>query len=389
MTSGRPLRVAYVTASLDLGGSERQMVALAQYLPKSRFEVDFVLLTEGGPLAPVAEAAGARVRNLDWPRGGGLANSVRRGAGLLKFSSTLRAGRYDIVDAWLFHAHVITALTRPATRVPVLIAGRRSLGDYKKGFGPALRLLDGLSRSCADLIVANSIAVRDAVVADEHVDPTRIRVIRNGVHASPPMSPVERAARRAAWGYGPSEIVVGCVANYKPLKGLESVLRVASELKDSTPELRFVLVGDGPSRHLLERMVNELDLADAVRLHGREADARDLYGAFDIVVLASESEGLPNALLEGAAAGRAIVATAAGGAVDVVIDGKTGLLVPVHDDGALARAIHQLAGDGLLRERLGLAARRRAEAVFGMERFVAETAALYEELAERRRLTTR
>jgi glycosyltransferase involved in cell wall biosynthesis len=160
---------------------------------------------------------------------------------------------------------------------------------------------------------------------------------------------------------------------------------VIAELRPEVPTLRVVLVGEGVSRGLLERMVNNLGLTDTVRLHGQEPDARDLYGAFDMVVLASESEGLPNVLLEGAAASRAIVATAAGGSADLVINGETGLLVPVGDDEALARAMRQLAGDAALRERLGLAARQRAETRFGMDRFVAETAALYEELAGYRR----
>ena len=130
------------------------------------------------------------------------------------------------------------------------------------------------------------------------------------------MSPSERAAHRAGWGFGPAGDRGRRVANYKPLKGLESLLRTAAMLRPVIPGLRLVLVGEGPHRRLLEQMVADLGLGDTVRLHGPEADARCLYGAFDIVVQASESEGLPNVLLEAAAAGRPIAATAAGGTVD-------------------------------------------------------------------------
>jgi glycosyltransferase involved in cell wall biosynthesis len=198
------------------------------------------------------------------------------------------------------------------------------------------------------------------------------------------MPAAEREAIRAGWGFGPDTVIVGSVANYKPRKGLEMLLRVAATLRPTIPELRLVLVGEGTLRPVLEAMIADLGLSEIVRLHGREPDARRLYGAFDIVAHASESEGLPNVLLEAAAAGRAIVATAAGGSAEVVMAGESGLLVPVGDEDGFAREMLRLVEDPALRERLGAAARERAATVFGMDRFVAQTAALYEELAERK-----
>jgi glycosyltransferase involved in cell wall biosynthesis len=232
--------------------------------------------------------------------------------------------------------------------------------------------------------VANSEAVRADVSQREHIAPERIRVIYNGVEIPPPMPAAEREAIRAGWGFGPDTVIVGSVANYKPRKGLETMLRVAAKLHQQVPELRMVLIGEGPERPQLERMIAELGLSEVVRLHGREPDARRLYGAFDMVAHASESEGLPNVLLEAAAAGRAIVATAAGGSSEVVLAGESGLIVPVGDEDGFAREMLRLVRDPALRERLGAAARERAATVFGMDRFVAQTAALYEELAERK-----
>lgn len=389
MSRDRPLRVAFFTGSLDVGGSERQMVALAERLPRDRFAVEFVLLTHRGSLADEAQAAGAKVRVLGLGHRRDGFGQVRRAIAFALLARSLRAGHYDILDAWHFYAYAIAAVTRPLSRVPVLVGGRRCMSVFKEGLNPIYRFADAVARRSADAIIANSGAVRSDVIAHERLDPARIRVIRNGVDLPPPMSPTERSAHRTAWGFGDPDIVVGCVANYKPLKGLESLLRAAALLRPVVPGLRLVLVGEGSLRRLLEQMVADLGLVGTVRLHGREADARSLYGAFDIVVLASESEGLPNVLLEAAAAGRPIAATAAGGTVDVVIDGETGLLVPVRDDEALARALLRLASDPALRERLGLAARQRAATVFGMDRFVEETAALYEELAARRELETR
>ena len=384
MNGARALRIAYVNGSLDVGGAERQMMALAAHLPRDRFSVDFVLLNHRGALAPAAEAAGAKVRVLGWPRKQGRLHVLRRLATSARFPRVLRAGHYDIVDAWVFSSYAITTATRPLHRIPVVMSGRRCLSAFKGQHGLFNRLLDVLARRWTDAIVANSEAVRADVAEREHVAAQRIRVIYNGVEIPPAMPASEREAIRMGWGFGPDDVVVGSVANYKPRKGLETLLRAAAALHPQVPGLRMVLVGEGPLRPVLERMISELGLTGVVVLHGREPDARRLYGAFDVVAHASEREGLPNVVLEAAAAGRAIVATAAGGTPEVVLAGESGLIVPVGDEEGFERELLRLVGDPALRERLGAAARERAATVFGMDRFVAETAALYEELAERK-----
>ena len=93
------------------------------------------------------------------------------------------------------------------------------------------------------------------------------------------------------------------------------------------------------------------------------------------------SEGLPNAVLEAAAAGLPIVATDTGGTAEILDGGRTGILVPIDDEAAMAEAIGRLAADPDLRRSLGDSARSFVQSAFGVDRFVAETAALYEELA--------
>ena len=179
-------------------------------------------------------------------------------------------------------------------------------------------------------------------------------------------------------------MVVGCVASVKPGKGVELLIDVAEGLRAREPGLRYVIVGDGVSRPALEADVARRGLGDVVRFHGIEPDARTLYGAFDIAVQASDSEGLPNAVLEPAAAGVAIVATAAGGTSEIITDGQTGILVPVGDPGAMAVGIARLAGDPELRAKLGAAARTSVEESFPMDRMVEGMAHIYEALAARR-----
>lgn len=158
------------------------------------------------------------------------------------------------------------------------------------------------------------------------------------------------------------------------------------ELDADPSKLRFirnglVLVGEGEMRPDLERQIKGLGLEGRIRLHGTELDPRPMYGAFDVVVQSSMSEGLPNVLLEAAAAGRPIVATAAGGSNEIVIDGETGLLVPIEDRDALACALQRAIQNPDLRRQIGAAARVHVDSKFGMARYVRERGDLYEELA--------
>jgi glycosyltransferase involved in cell wall biosynthesis len=116
------------------------------------------------------------------------------------------------------------------------------------------------------------------------------------------------------------------------------------------------------------------------------ADARSLLPALDLFVQPSDTEGLPNVVLEAAAAGLPIIATDTGGTSEIIDDEKSGVLVPVADASAMAHAIDWLAGDSALRRALGAAAREKVASEFGTQRFVDEVASLYNELLTKRGL---
>jgi glycosyltransferase involved in cell wall biosynthesis len=385
VTAGRPIRVAFLTPSLHPGGAERQMLLLAATLPKPEFDVRFILLWERGPWAAQAEALGVRIDVL------GLRPQDCAGLRPRCIAAALRAirqylvlaRRVDIVDAWLVPSYTFAGFAQPVARVPALIAGRRSLlGLYSKK--PWYRrAAAGWATRLTRAVVANSEAAGEEAIAIEGVPAERVHVIPNAVVAAEP-APGERERRRQAWGFGPDDVVVGCVANYKPGKGLERVIEVAGRLQDEAPELRYVLVGEGPFRERLEAEIRDRRLESVVVLNGTEADARAVYPAFDIVVQASDSEGLPNVVLEAASAGRAIIATDVGGTRDVLTDGTDGVLVPAGDAAALGQAVLRVAHDPALRDRLGRAAHERAEE-FSPAHLAERTAALYRQLLDGRR----
>jgi glycosyltransferase involved in cell wall biosynthesis len=296
----------------------------------------------------------------------------------------VRRQRYDVLDAWIYPLDVLAVMTRALTRVPIVISGRRNMLPHD-AFGPVSPAIDRVMRRGTDVVVANSEAAARYAVAMHRTDPKRLRVIRNGVARSRPVSATERTQVRAGFGAARDDVVVGCVANLRPEKRHDMLLAAFAAVAHEQPSLRLVLVGDGPGRPLIERQIERLGIGTRVHLTGNVLDARPLYAGFDLAVQASDTEGMPNAVLEAAAAGLAIVATDAGGTAEIVTDGETGILVPVGSLDGMTRGIGSLARDDDLRARLGAAASMHTEAAFGMDRFVREFGDLYESLVEARR----
>lgn len=377
----RRIRLAFFSG-MTMGGAERQMLELAKGLPSDRFDVEFVVFGSQGATAEEALAAGFPVHVLGAarPPGSHRLMAVPRAAGILwRFVRVVRRRRYDIVDGWLFYGYSMAALSRPVSRLPVVVAGRRSLSQFKDRHGPFARAADAIAKRWSDAIVANCDAVADDVAAYEGLPRSRITVIRNGVAPGVPSSTDDRRRWRAAWDADdPRVVVIGCIGALRNSKGHDVLLRAVAGLSalTATP-IRLVLIGDGPLRPSLERQASDLGISDLVAFQGEVADARPLYGAIDIVVQASNEEGLPNAVLEGAAAGRAIVATAVGGTPEIVLDGVTGLLVPPGDADALAAGLRTAVDDPIARQRWGDAARAHALTTFAMDRMLSEFAALY------------
>jgi glycosyltransferase involved in cell wall biosynthesis len=379
-----PLRVAYLPASLRAAGAERQMLALAEGLPRERFHVDFLAMSGAGPYDTRALAAGAGVQylgSLPRPETSTLERFAARGAKAMRYAAVARSQHYDIVDAWLYPVDVMAVLARPITRTPVVITGRYNLRDFHRPMTALEQRINALANRMVDAVVANSEAVADDTRRHEAIDPAKLRVIRNGVEPIEMLPAADVLSRRRALGVADHEVLIGCVANYVPVKRHDLLIDAFASLRREGHQVRLILVGEGPLRADLQQQIDRLGLQDCACLFGSVNDPQSLLSAFDLVVQGSRSEGLPNALLEAAAAARPIVATAAGGSSEIIIDGETGLLVPINDLDAIAAAIRRMVTDAGLRERLGLAARRRTETTFQMSRFVAEYAALYEELA--------
>ena len=183
--------------------------------------------------------------------------------------------------------------------------------------------------------------------------------------------------RRETLGLTAYAVVLGCISRFDPIKRLDVLLATVERLVGRLPRVSLLLVGAGPAEDRIRRLTLGMGLQGRVIFTGFLENPGRVYPALDLYVSASHKEGLPLSLVEAMCAGLAVVATDVPGHRDVVVHGKTGLLVPPDDSAALADAIVSLISDPARRTAMGEAGRRRAFEEFGTRLMVDATAAIY------------
>ncbi len=298
-----------------------------------------------------------------------MARSIRPPADLqsvLTLAGILRRGRFDIVHTHTAKAGVIGALAGRMARIPLVVHTYHGLPFY-----------DGqnrLARSVYRVLEWSACRLRDHVFSQNRRDlaecarlmrsAQRVGYEGNGVDVDQVQAASRRGLDRAERDYPPGRLRLAMLSRLEPVKRVDDFIDACILLMRQGLDFSAVVAGEGPLRDRLQKRLDEAGLASRVRLVGWATHAPSLLALSDIVVLTSEKEGLPRALMEAMALGRPVVATDVPGTQEVVVDGQTGFLVPPGSAAALAGKIMLLAGDADLRARLGLAGRARVEASF-------------------------
>ena len=292
-----------------------------------------------------------------------------------RLSRVLRELKPDVVHAHDPHAVAIAGLAlsmgSPTPR-PRLVAARRVDFHIKQNAFSRWKYRQ------VDCFVCASEAIRALIVADG-VPSAATTTVHEGidierVSSAPPINP------HAEFWLPTHAPVVGNVAALVPHKGQRYLVDAAPAIIREVPDARILIVGRGELEDTLRRQIRELHLEKHVILTGFRPDVLSLHRSFDLFVLCSVTEGLGTSLLDAMAAGRAVVATRAGGIPEVVVPGETGLLVAPRDPAALAAAIVRLLRNADERARLGQAGLSRVRAHFTADRMVEETLTVYERL---------
>lgn len=350
------------------GGMRNHLVQLLR-----RFSREYTVYLGAPPENELAKSAGLPADSLfHLPLSGGLSPA----GDLIVFSriyGLLRKLRPALLHVHGFKAALPGLPAAHLARVPVLITVHNYPAHRASLYMPAAGRAPGAQKA-QYIAVSRALAGELAALG---IPQEQISVIHNGIDPAPfeaaAAGPFSRRRKT-------DEIIVGTVARFAPQKGLTYFLQAAAALAPLFPRMRFLMIGDGPGRPVLEKLARQLDLSGRLSFCGYCTDLPRRLAGIDIFVLPSLTEGFSLTVLEAAAAGCAVVASRVGGLPEVITGGVHGLLVPPADAVALARAVAALARDPEQARRLARACRERVRTQFTLERMLSRTAALYDRL---------
>jgi glycosyltransferase involved in cell wall biosynthesis len=360
--------VILLTTNLARGGAETQVALLASGLRGRGWPVEVVSLIQ--PIAFQSELAAASVPVHSLGMRPGRANPLA----IARLARILRRVRPRVLHSHMFHANLLGRLTRLLFPIPRLIGTLHSIAESARDSTRVDRRdrLYRLTDPLADITVAVSQAVADRHAAAGAVSRGKLTVIPNGVDTDR-FQPASDARSRLRAELGIAEEFLWLAAGRLIWKKDYPTLLGAVERLDTGI---LCIAGAGPLEAELREQARPLGAR--VRFLGARDDLPALMNAADALALSSVVEGMPMALLEAAASGLPCVATRAGGADEVVVDGKTGFLAPCGDQAALAAAMARLAGlPAASRAAMGRAARERTISHFDMRLIVGKWEELY------------
>ena len=375
----QPIRVLTVIARMNVGGPAWLASVLTSGLDPGLFEsrllcgrvddgeADFLDLRH--PDLPVRRIStlGKGVRPLDDLRA------------LVAIRREIRSFRPHIVHTHTAKAGVLGRLAAISCRVPLRVHTHH--GHLLKGyFGPVvvrmIRAVESFLARHTSALVAVGARVRDDLLDAGIGRAEQYTVIPPGVEPGE-ISPGRNG--REALGLAEGAQVVLFVGRLTRIKRFDRLIKAMAIVVQEVPEALLVVIGEGDE--LEEAKRSSRPLGAAVRFLGWRAELGSAYEAADVVVLASDGEGMPVSLIEAAMAGRPCITTDVGSAGEVVIHGETGYVVPT-DPESIAGGLLTLLRDDGLRQRMGDTARRLAERNYSVRRFVSDHELLYRRLVE-------
>jgi glycosyltransferase involved in cell wall biosynthesis len=363
-----PLRILHTEAAVAFGGQEHRIFKEMHAMRARGHHIE-ALCQPQAQLVPRLRDAGFTVHTVPM---GGLIRYLR---GVVTVRRILLEGKYDVVNT---HSRIDTLIAGTAGRLagtPLIIRTRH------------------LASKVGSMLSYTWLPHRVTTVS-EYV---RRYLVSRGVPAEhtatlyspvvlPP--PVEHSTLRAELGLSDDDIVVGCVAVMRAAKGHKNLIDAIRPLMATRPNLHMVFVGSGsPTFENTQAYIQQLGLQSRIHLMGTRRDVPNLLAGFDLFALATEQEASGTVFVEAEAAGLPVIGTNVGGVSEMMRDGETGILVPLHDEPALRGALERLIDDAGLRRKMGEAGRRMVweEGVFSPERLAENTEAVYRKwLAERR-----
>jgi glycosyltransferase involved in cell wall biosynthesis len=365
-----PVPVLYLITELSIGGAQNALLRLLGQMDRQRFSPHVACLYNGDGLPA------KKIRHLDIPVSDlGMRSMVRLDA-FWRFLRLIREVRPMILHTWMFHANIPGRILGRLTHIPCIVSSERTMGQENV----MRRTLNRLTAHLADRIICVSQPVAKYAKREIGLPEKKMVVIPNGIDLSLYSHPPHKEQARSAYHLPLDALIIGAIGRPRPVKGYRFLLEAFQTVAEACPQAHLLFIGDGPDLPALQQQVRIDRLEQRVSFLGDQEDIPGLLAAIDLLTLPSLHEGMPNVAIEAMAASLPVVATAVGGTPEVVIEGKTGLLIPAGDPDSLAKAILTLLRDPAMCNKLGQAGHERVAQYFSIENTAKQTWQLYDSL---------
>ena len=354
---------------------------LAAGLDKTQFALTFACMSEGGDAlaAKLAQIEGVTAFSIPMNRYKIAPLSDLRA--LLRLRREIRRGNFDLIHAHASKPGFMARLAAIGTGIPAIYSPH-CFAFHAGAHSLAARGIAFFERGAARWLTSKIIAVAHAEV----VLAQRYRVgsteqfitIHSGIDTAPFDIPVQKAAARDDLNIPPDVPLVGAVGRMSRQKNPLLFVQAAALIHARLPQAHFIWVGDGPLMTAAKSLAVESGLTKILHFPGKRNDIPELLGALDLFVLPSDWEAFPLTILEAMAARLPVVATDVMGIPEIVIPGKTGLLIPPNDAPALANAIIQLLANPNHAKIMGECGRQHVESAFSRQQMIRSIAEAYQ-----------
>ena len=349
---------------LGIGGTERQLVETARFLPRERFTPHVGCFRPDGPRRAELESAGIPILHLPLYS---LASTA-----FLPVATQLvryvRQHRIQVVHSFDAPLNIFAVPIAKMAGVPAVLSSQRGHRDLT---GSREKRLLRITDRLTDAVVVNCEAMRQYLVDEERVSPSKIRLCYNAVD-------IEQYRRRPTASRWPGRPVIGVVCALRPEKRLEVLVRAFAQLPRKGAML--VIVGNGTEEAALKALVSELGIADSCHFEPATSDVAGWLNQIDIFVLPSRTEAFSNSLMEAMACSCCVIATHVGGNPELIDHDKTGLLFEVDNADELTSHLNAILADPVRRQALGAAAAAKMASQFTYSHAAATMQQIYDSL---------
>jgi len=370
------IQTIHVIYRLDTGGLQNGIVNLVNNMDTSKFENIICCLTQGGDFEKRLNK-NIKVSKMFKKPG----NDYQLYIKLIEYLKEIKP---TIVHTrnWAGMDGIIAA---KIAGVPIIVHGEHGFEitdlisqNKKRKFIRKLVL-----STMVDKIVTVSKNLKNRLINEIKIKPEKIIHIPNGVDTNK-FNIYRKEFTRKKFGFKKEDFIIGIVARLDSIKNHKTLFFAFKEIVKNYPQVKLIIVGDGPLREELKEKSYQLGIKNKVIFMGERDNVPEILKTFDIFVLPSLNEGMSNTILEAMATGIPVIASNVGGNPELVIDGETGFLFPTNDVESLVQKIKTYILYPELEQKHGYNARKRVEEKFSLDQMVRRYEELYVELVERK-----